>query len=345
MVMKQIGLFDESNRLKKLSSLGDPLEKLNSVIDWRMFEGTLNKVFAKEQKGVGGRPPYSYLLMFKILILQRLFNISDDQAEYQINDRVSFMRFLGLSLGDRVPDAKTIWLFRDTLVKADVIEGLFKLFNLQLEQQGIISHKGTIVDATFVEAPRQRNTREENRQIKEGKTPEGWDKPENVSKVRQKDTDARWMTKNKERHFGYKDHVKVDADSKLITAYSVTDASIHDSQALIELIDEKDQVLYADSAYSGNPIADKLPKGIKNQIHEKGYRNRPLSEEQKAENKKKSRIRARIEHVFGYMNGSLHGITVRSIGIARAKFNIGLTNLIYNLCRYVILSRGMPTAG
>lgn len=212
--MKQIGIFDESNRLKKLSSLGDPLEKLNSVIDWRMFEGALNKVFAKEQKGVGGRPPYSYLLMFKVLILQRLFNISDDQAEYQINDRVSFMRFLGLSLGDRVPDAKTIWLFRDTLVKAAVMEDLFKLFNLQLEQQGIISHKGTIVDATFVEAPRQRNTREENRQIKEGKTPEEWDKPENISKIRQKDTDARWMTKNKERHFGYKDHVKVDADSK-----------------------------------------------------------------------------------------------------------------------------------
>ncbi len=343
--MKQIGLFDESNHLKKLSSLGDPLEKLNSVIDWRMFEGALNKVFAKEQKGVGGRPPYSYLLMFKVLILQRLFNISDDQAEYQINDRESFMRFLGLSLGDRVPDAKTIWLFRDTLVKANVMEDLFKLFNLQLEQQGIISHKGTIVDATFVEAPRQRNTREENRQIKEGKTPEEWDRPENVSKIRQKDTDARWMTKNKERHFGYKDHVKVDADSKLITAYSVTDASIHDSQELIELIDEKDQVLYADSAYSGNPIADKLPKEIKNQIHEKGYRNRPLSEEQKAENKRKSRIRARIEHVFGYMTGSLHGIIVRSIGIARAKFNIGLTNLIYNLCRYEILNRVMPSAG
>ncbi|MGI6652751.1 MAG: IS5 family transposase [Christensenellales bacterium] len=340
-----MGLFDESNRLKKLSSLGDPLEKLNSVIDWRLFEGTLNKVFAKEQKGVGGRPPYSYLLMFKVLILQRLFNISDDQAEYQINDRVSFMRFLGLSLGDRVPDAKTIWLFRDTLVKADVMEDLFKLFNLQLEQQGIIFHKGTIVDATFVEAPRQRNTQEENRLIKEGKTPEEWDKPENVNKVRQKDTDARWTTKNKERHFGYKNHIKVDADSKLITAYSVTDASIHDSQELIELIDEKDQVLYADSAYSGNPIADKLPKEIKNQIHEKGYRNRPLSEEQKAENKRKSRIRARIEHVFGYMTGSLHGITVRSIGIARAKFNIGLTNLIYNLCRYVILNHGMPSAG
>jgi IS5 family transposase len=342
--MKQIGLFDESNCLRKLSKLGDQLEKLNHVIEWRLFEGILNGVFAKD-RGAGGRPPYNYLLLFKTLILQRLFNISDDQAEFQINDRMTFRRFLGLSLGDQVPDAKTIWLFRDTLVKAGVMEGLFNSFSHQLVQQGIISHKGTIVDATFVEAPRQRNTREENQQIKEGKTPEDWEKSENVDKVRQKDTDARWTIKNKERHFGYKDHVKIDAESKLITGYSVTDASVHDSQALIGLMDEKDKVLYADSAYSGNPIAGQLPEGIENQIHEKGYRNRPLSEEQKAGNKRKSRTRSRIEHVFGYMTGTMRGITVRSIGIARAKFNIGLTNLIYNLCRYEILSRELPVTG
>jgi IS5 family transposase len=342
--MKQIGLFDESNCLRKLSKLGEQLEKLNHVIEWRLFEGILNGVFAKD-RGAGGRPPYNYLLLFKTLILQRLFNISDDQAEFQINDRMTFRRFLGLSLGDQVPDAKTIWLFRDTLVKAGVMEGLFNSFSHQLVQQGIISHKGTIVDATFVEAPRQRNTREENQQIKEGKSPEDWEKSENVHKVRQKDTDARWTIKNKERHFGYKDHVKTDAESKLITGYSVTDASVHDSQALIGLMDEKDKVLYADSAYSGNPIAGQLPEGIENQIHEKGYRNRPLSEEQKAENKRKSRTRSRIEHVFGYMTGTMRGITVRSIGIARAKFNIGLTNLIYNLCRYEILSRELPVTG
>jgi IS5 family transposase len=342
--MKQIGLFDESNCLRKLSKLGEQLEKLNHVIEWRLFEGILNGVFAKD-RGAGGRPPYNYLLLFKTLILQRLFNISDDQAEFQINDRMTFRRFLGLSLGDQVPDAKTIWLFRDTLVKAGVMEGLFNSFSHQLVQQGIISHKGTIVDATFVEAPRQRNTREENQQIKEGKTPEDWEKSENVHKVRQKDTDARWTIKNKERHFGYKDHVKTDAESKLITGYSVTDASVHDSQALIGLMDEKDKVLYADSAYSGNPIAGQLPEGIENQIHEKGYRNRPLSEEQKAGNKRKSRTRSRIEHVFGYMTGTMRGITVRSIGIARAKFNIGLTNLIYNLCRYEILSRELPVTG
>lgn len=343
--MKQIGLFDENNCLRKLSKLGDQLEKLDHVIEWRLFEEILNRVFAKEKKGAGGRPPYNYLLLFKTLILQRLFNISDDQAEFQINDRMTFRRFLGLSLGDQVPDAKTIWLFRDRLAKAGVMEELFNSFSFQLEQQGIISHKGTIVDATFVEAPRQRNTRDENRQIKEGKIPEDWEKPENVSKIRQKDTDARWTIKNKERHFGYKDHVKVDAKSKLITGYSVTDASVHDSQVFIGLIDENDKVLYADSAYSGNPIADQLPQGIENQIHEKGYRNRPLSEEQKAENKRKSRTRSRIEHVFGYMSGTMRGITVRSIGISRAKFNIGLTNLVYNLCRYAILNRELPVTG
>ena len=230
-------------------------------------------------------------------------------------------------------------------MKAGVMEELFSRFSLQLDRQGIVTRKGTIVDATFVEAPRQHNTREENRQIKEGETPEDWEKTENVHKLRQKDTDARWTVKNKERHFGYKDHVKVDAESKLITGYSVTDASVHDSQAIIGLVDEKDKVLYADSAYSGKPIAEALPKGTDNQIHEKGYRNNPLSEEQKAENKRKSRVRVRIEHVFGFMTGTLHGITVRSIGMARAKFNVGLTNLVYNLCRYEILSRTWVVAG
>ena len=343
--MKQLGFFDESNCLRKLSKLGDQLEKLSRVIDWEIFESTLKRVFVKEQKGVGGRPPYSYLLMFKILILQRLFNISDDQAEFQINDRMTFRRYLGLSLGDPVPDAKTIWLFRDTLVKAGVMEELFNCFSLQLEQRGVISNTGTIVDATFVEAPRQRNTRDENKQIKEGSVPEDWKKPENIHKLRQKDTDARWTKKNKENYYGYKDHVKADAQSKLITGYEVTNAAVHDSQALTELLDEKDKVLYADSAYSGQPIAEGLPKGIENQIHEKGYRNKPLSEEQKAENKRKSRIRVRIEHVFGYMTGTMRGITVRSIGIAQARFNIGLTNLVYNLCRYEILSRELPITG
>ncbi len=344
--MMQLGIFSEETRLQKLTKLGDSLEKLN-IINWEVFRPVLNATFKKEHKGSGGRPPYDYLLLFKVLILQRLFNLSDEQTEYQINDRMSFMRFLGLSLGDRVPDAKTIWLFRDTLTQTKAIEELFRLFSRQLESQGIITHTGTIVDATFVDAPRQRNTREENKTIKEGKTPEEWTEntPEAAHKLAQKDTEARWTVKGGEKHYGYKNHTKVDSDSKIITDYAVTNAAVHDSNEFVGFIDETDKVVYADSAYSGREFAEKLPKNVENSIHEKGYRNRPLTDKQKDSNHKKSKIRVRIEHVYGFMTGSMNGITVRSIGRQRACFNIGLTNIVYNLCRFSILKRQRVSVG
>ena len=143
-------------------------------------------------------------MMFKVQVLEKLYALSDDQAEYQINDRMSFMRFLGLHLGDRVPDAKTIWLFRDTLTKAGVMRELFEAFNRQLEKAHLITHTGTIVDATFVEAPRQRNSKEDRAEIKQGNVPEEWKKPENIHKLRQKDVDATWSRKGNEMHYGYR---------------------------------------------------------------------------------------------------------------------------------------------
>ena len=174
----------------------------------------------RERKSNAGRPPYDCILLFKTIVLQRLYNLSDDQTEYQINDRMSFMRFLGLGLDDKVPDAKTIWLFKDTLTKAGIIDQLFSQFNRMLEERGIITHKGTIVDATFVDAPRQRNSRDENEKIKNGEIPEEWKK--NPHKMAQKDVDARWTKKRDETHYGYKNHVKMDADSKLILDYVAT---------------------------------------------------------------------------------------------------------------------------
>ena len=335
----QIGFWDESLRLEKLSQLGDSLERLNKAIKWEIFRPTLNKVFKKEAKGAGGRPPFDYVLMFKILVLQRIYNLSDDQTEYQINDRMSFMRFLGLHLGDRVPDAKTIWLFRDALTKANIMRELFDVFNKQLEDAHLITRTGTIVDATFVDAPRQRNSKDENDERRAGNIPDEWKKPENKNKLRQKDLDATWTRKGGELHYGYKDHVKADADSKLITDYAVTTASTHDSQPMPEMINENDEVVYADSAYWGKPVAEKLPEKVINMIHERGTKKKPLSEEQRANNRKKSTVRCRIEHIFGFMTNSMHGITVRTIGIERATFNIGLLNLIYNLCRFEFLSR------
>lgn len=192
-----------------------------------------------------------------------------------------------------------------------------------------------MVDASFTVAPRQRNTREENKKIKNGEGHDLWkDKP---NKKKHKDIDARWTKKNGETFYGYKNHAKVDAKSKFINTYTVTDASVHDSQALDDLLTEKDkeQDLYADSAYTGEDQDKTIAKyEMKNKVHEKGYRNKPLSEEQKASNTKKSKIRARVEHVFGFMEQSMNGLVLKSVGILRATGIIGLINLTYNLFRY-----------
>jgi len=334
------GLFDEEYRLEKLTKKKDPLIRLKGEINWKIFRHILDKVFAKEPKGKGGRPPFDYLLMFKILILQRYYNISDEQMEYQINDRLSFMRFLDLGLSDTVPDQNTIWLFRENLIKANVVERLFKNFESQIEKEGMILKEGSIVDATIVEAPRQRNSKEENQQIKEGRIPEQW--KEKPAKLRQKDIDGRWMKKNGENHYGYKNNIKVCRKTKMITNYELTDASVHDSQAIEELLDKSDShhELYADSAYSGVLIKETLnKKKIRNRIHEKGYRKKPLTEKQKDMNRKKSKIRARVEHVFGFMTNSMKGIYIRTIGKARARAIIGLMNLTYNMSRYLQLRK------
>jgi len=144
-------------RLNKLSELGDSLHKLNKI-DWEFFRPMLNNALLKERKSNAGRPPYDVVLLFKILIIQRLYNLSDDQTEFQITDRFSFMRFLGLTLDDKVPDAKTIWLFRERLSNANVIKTLFDAFTAQLESAGLITHLGKIIDATFVKVSKRRNT-------------------------------------------------------------------------------------------------------------------------------------------------------------------------------------------
>ena len=335
--MKQKGFFDEESCLKKLSGLGDPLEKLNEFIDWDDFRGLLVKGLRKESQGPGGRPPFDYVMMFKILILQKLNNIADDKTEFLINDRLSFRRFLNLQLYDTVPDAKTIWHFREELKTARIMEKLFQLFTTKLEKEKIITYSGSIVDASFAEAPKQRNSREENKDIAEGKVPKKWQFKKNRNKLVQKDMDAHWTTKNKQRHYGYKDHIKIDKKSKIITKYRVTSAEVHDSQELKNLIDKKkDKRIYGDSAYTGEEVQKCIPKNIQNRIHEKGYRNRPLTKMQKRENTAKSRIRARVEHTFGTMK-QFGGLMIRTIGLARAEIQIGLSNLTYNLTRYAYL--------
>jgi IS5 family transposase len=337
---RDYGFFDQDIRLSKLSELGDPLERLNKGIDFEMFREILEQHLIKQAKGKGGRRAYDYVLMFKILILQRYYNLSDDQVEYQINDRMSFMRFLNLTISDDVPDSKTVWNFREQLVDLEIIELLFDRFIKELEKLNLIINAGKIVDASFVEVPIQRNTKEENQEIKNNGTPGSFE--ENPHKKSQKDVDARWTKKNNVVHFGYKNHVKIDAGSKLITGYLITNASKHDSQVLDELLDvnkDKGEDLYADSAYGGEKQDEIIKaKQMNNKVGEQGYKNNPLTDLQKASNKEKSKTRARVEHVFGFMEMSMNGMYLQVIGIKRIKALIGLMNLTWNMFRKLQLA-------
>ena len=219
--MMQTGLLDWHIRFRQLDAGGDPLPKLKKLVDWERFRQELEAVRDKERKSNAGRKPFDVVLMFKVLVLQSLYNLSDEKIEFQIRDRISFMRFLDLSLGDAVPDEKTIWLFREQLTEAGLIKRLFQEFDTFLQEKGFSARKGQIIDASIVEAPRQRNNREENRQIKEGQTPEDWSE----QKKRQKDTDARWTKKNGQNHYGYKNHINVDVKHKLIRDYEVMPAT------------------------------------------------------------------------------------------------------------------------
>ena len=335
-----LGFLDDYLLEERLSKLGNPLEKLDSFIDWNIFESAINEAFKKPEliKSKGGRPAFGKLMLFKALIIQGLYNLSDEQLEYQIIDRTSFKKFLGLKKSDRVPDSRTYWHFREQLIKSDTILSLFDAFNARLDRLGIFANEGKMVDATFVDVPKQRNSREENKEVKEGKVPVEWQ--ENTHKLAQKDIDAKWTKKNNISFYGYKNHIKAGTGTKLIRKYVVTDASVHDSQAMENLLDDTDkgEELYADGAYTGKAseeIYDR--KKVVNRINEKGYKNRPLTEEQKKSNREKSKVRARVEHIFGFMENSMNGSFIRTIGIERAKAKIGMMNIVYNICRCVQL--------
>lgn len=195
--------------------------------------------------------------------------------------------------------------------------------------------------------PRQRNSREENKIIKEGGIPEAWQSPDQANKLEQKDIDARWANKNGETFYGYKDHVKVDNETKIVTGFSVTAATVHDINEFEGLIDKNDREVFADAGYASGPHAERIQEsnpGIVLQVSEKGKKNKPLTEKQKASNRTKSKTRSRVEHVFGYMTRFMGGIYVRTIGIERAEREICGMNLAYNLKRvaFLVAAKKMP---
>lgn len=334
--MGQQSFWDWENRQEKLSQKKPLLNRLNELIPWNEFRAILEPIYQKVRKSDAGRKPIDVIIMFKMLTLQHLYNISDPELEYQVNDRLSFMKFLGLGLEDRIPDSTTVWSFREKLTEAGLIIKLFERFEEYLKDEGFEAKEGQIVDATLVPVPKQRNRSEENEMLKQGEIPKAWE--EKPRRLAQKDVDARWTKKNGQSHFGYKNHISIDRKYGFVRKYKVTDAAVHDSQVLGEILDpdnEGDEI-WADSADRSEEIEWVLDKiGFESEIHERAYRNRPLTEEQTVQNQEKSRIRAKVEHVFGDWVTAMGGKLIRSIGKIRAETTVGLKNLVYNLKRYI----------
>jgi len=341
----QHGFFDRDNRLAKIYKLNNFLPKLNALIDWEIFRPILNKVREREKANPNnvGRPPFDVVLMFKILVLKEMYNLAFEKIEEKILDSISFQAFLGLDRCDPVPDARTIWLFADQLKNLERACHLFDRFNEMLDANGFAVKSGLIVDGSFVEVPRQRHTKEENEQVKQGEIPESFSANPHV--LAQKDCDARWTKKGDQTFYGYKNHAMIDDEHKLIRGYGVTSAEVHDSIPFLDVMPEKsaypDQEAFGDSAYVGEKIESGLKsRGYLPMICEKGFRNKPLAEEQKKMNRLKSSVRCRVEHVFGSMKMRMFGNEIlRSIGLARARFWIGMRNLMDNMSRFVSLSR------
>jgi transposase, IS5 family len=352
------GFFDIDERLKDLSAKGDDLERLNAIVDFEIFRTDLERAVPRADRAKGGRPPYDHVLMFKVLILQSSHSLSDERTEYLIKDRLSFMRFLGLSLAQSVPDANSIWNFREALTRATIegkpaIEVLFTRFDAALTKAGFLAMGGQIIDATIVAAPKQRNTEAEKKEIKAGRIPEDWKR--NPAKLRQKDRDARWTVKYSKAKpsedgasqvdlaipaFGYKNHIAIDRVHGLIRTWTATDASRHDGAQLPNLIDKSNTAgdVWADTAYRSAKNEKHLAdNGLRSQIHRKKPKGKPMPEAISRANGRKSKVRAFVEHVFARQKGPM-GLIIRTIGLARATVKIGLANLTYNMKRAIWLT-------
>ena len=357
----QPGFFDSDERLAWLSAAGDPLERLAAVVDFELFRGELERALRRSDRGKGGRPPYDAVLMFRVLVLQTLYTLSDDQTEYQLRDRLSFMRFIGLALHQPVPDAKTIWLYREQLVRAGALQRLFAHFDRVLREKGYLAMGGQIVDATIIEARRPRLTEAEKETIKGGGVPAEW-KPARRAQI---DRDGRWTLKRGKKRpwpaagsghkrtaaselvipaFGYKNHLGIDRTHGFVRRFTVTHAAAPDGRELGRLLDGDNLAsgVWADTAYRSEANLQLLDRrGLVPQFQRRKPRGRPMPAHIRRGNA--TRARARVEHVFAAEKRRLH-LVIRTVGQARATAKITLANLAYNFIRLAWLTRQAAAA-
>jgi len=332
-------LFDLHKHMAKIDKKGDALARINQYINWDLFRPDLEEARIKarphEPKSNAGRKSIDVILLFKMCVIQNFYNLSDEGTEQQALDRFSFQRFLGLKIGESVPDANTLWVFKETLKRDDLLDVLFSRFDTMLRENGFEARVGQIVDATIVSVPVRRDSREVNELVKQ-------DKAEAVTEWsddtrRQKDVDARWTKKNGKSFFGYKLHLSVDVYWKFVRMCVVTPAHVHDSQEWASLITSNvDPYLFGDSAYRSDDILRWSGEaGLVPCLCHRAYRNTPLTADQLMWNRLWSGFRGRVEHVFGSMKMRFRGsVLLRSRGLSRARVCLGMRCLVYNLDRF-----------
>ncbi|MDR1827777.1 MAG: IS5 family transposase [Methylobacteriaceae bacterium] len=348
----QLRFFDLERWLEEYSAEGDPLEAYSREVDFEILRKDLERLVVHSGTEKGGRPGYDVVLKFKILFLQSLYNLSLHETRHQLRDRLSWLRFCGLTVGDSLPDENTLWDFREALIKSGAFDELFARLDEEITRRGYLAMGGQIVDASIIPAPKQHNTEAEKQALKEGRIPEEWLK--HPKKLAQKDLDARWTVKQKPGrtvdgrkvpglvipYYGFKAHLASDVAHGMIRRKITTDAAAADGPVLrqgLVLARNTCAKIWGDKAYRSEENEAYLEAhGKVSEIHRRKPLGKPMPKHISRGNKRKSKIRSAIEHVFAAIKSG-PGFTIRTIGLARADAAITLKCMCYNIKRFVYL--------
>ena len=294
-------------------SANKTLDRIDQVINWIPLRDQIEKLYSSSGVGQPGLPA---ITMFKAVLLQQWYDLSDPAAEEAINDRLSFRRFLRLSISEKGPDHSTLHRFRDRI--ASIMDDLFAEVNRQIDAAGLILRQGTLVDATLIQAAARPPAA-------------GSDEPA-------ADPDALWGGKENHLIFGYKGHIGLDQGSEIIRRVEVTPANVHDSQQFKAMVSGDEGAAYADKAYASQEHSDWLAEqGIEDGILFKASRGHPLTEIQRIINGELTAVRRNVEHVFGTMKRIYNWRRCRYFCYERNRCSFIALCIAYNLRRRVKL--------
>jgi IS5 family transposase len=310
----QYSLLDSVfNRRTKKSRTDTLLKKINQFVDWKQLESLCKPMYKPSKRG---KPSVPIIAALKCLVVQYLYDLSDPALEDSLIDRLSFQRFVGITFDTDIPDYSTIWRFRDRLIKAGLLERIFSEILKQIDDKGLILRKGTIVDASLVEAARKKHTADSEKPA----TP-------------QRDNDATATKRGKKVHFGYKGHIGVDQGSGIIRRVRFTTASVHDAREREHLISGDERAIFGDKGYADDTLKRECREnGVYYGVLDKGRRGRPhLSIRQKKRNRQKNGVRASVERPFAHFKRLMGFTRVRYVNLVRNELHFTFLCLIENI--------------